>query len=653
VPEEVNLADKRSRTYSWSIILFALGGSATAVQMVKLRTSPEPRPQDVLFLASWFCLALTIALRRPIQYFPWLLVFYSAELVAELATASSWTSLTDYRTLLHVISAICCFISIVTVLCMPLCPKSPLSGPISQFGAKPSSSERSPEDSLRLWQFLSATWVWPLIVIGNERQLQKDDIWTTGYEIQTNRLANRFRDLRQRTIFRKLLRANAVDCCILPLLACVQLALEFSSPLLLHQLLSVMEDPRSGKQDAIVYTVLLFIQGVLSAQFGMLDTWYGRRCFERTRGVLTTKIFDKALSRKTIVGNPSQDDNSKGSARGQSNLINGHSSHKIGPDVENTSQSNEITESTKTTSPNSRIDRETGSSNRTARLLILRELLWGNLTSSGKNSPATTGKVLNLVQSDVTEISQRFLEFSRPMKVLVGLLLAIWLSWILLGPSCLLGILVIIVAQLLNAIITRLQMRWSVYGKQARDARIQISSQYIEALRHLRFYAWQDFWLQKVFEVRRHELNVRFIGSCLSLLTYTLTVYAGALFPVAAFIAYTALAKQQLRIDIIFPALQLFGRVQSRLRELPILVTSLLNAHIAMERIEDFEQEPDVAKLERTDGASRNTIPSLSDCSFAWPGKSSPVLNSINLLLPKGLTLVYGEIGSGKTGNVH
>jgi ABC-type multidrug transport system fused ATPase/permease subunit len=196
-------------------------------------------------------------------------------------------------------------------------------------------------------------------------------------------------------------------------------------------------------------------------------------------------------------------------------------------------------------------------------------------------------------------------------------------------------------------------MGWERYAKKTKDARIQISSQYIEVLRHLRFYAWQEVWLQKVFEARHHELHVRFVGSCLGLLTYTVTTSAGALFPVAAFIGYTAIAKQELRIDLIFPALQLFTAMQSRLRELPGLITSLLDAYVSLERIDDFEREPEITKVEQFRATSSITTASLTNCSFAWPGKPSSVLCNIDLVLSQGLTLMYGEIGSGKTGTLY
>jgi hypothetical protein len=48
---------------------------------------------------------------------------------------------------------------------------------------------------------------------------------------------------------------------------------------------------------------------------------------------------------------------------------------------------------------------------------------------------------------------------------------------------------------------------------------------------------------------------------------------ASGLFPVVAFWAYTVLTDKPLRVDIAFPALQLFGMLENYLRELPNLIT--------------------------------------------------------------------------------
>jgi ABC-type bacteriocin/lantibiotic exporter with double-glycine peptidase domain len=179
-----------------------------------------------------------------------------------------------------------------------------------------------------------------------------------------------------------------------------------------------------------------------------------------------------------------------------------------------------------------------------------------------------------------------------------------------------------------------------------------MNSQFLQVVRHLRWYGWEEAWLNKVMASRRHELNVRIISMLLNIATYIITVCSGSFLPVVAFFAYTTLAKQKLRIDLIFPALQLLGNLQSWLRDIPNIITTLINAYVSMGRIEDFLKEPEKEEAESIkDIAPVHQEESLtfSDCSFAWPGTTKAILEKVDLTVNTGLTVLYGKIGGGKT----
>lgn len=169
----------------------------------------------------------------------------------------------------------------------------------------------------------------------------------------------------------------------------------------------------------------------------------------------------------------------------------------------------------------------------------------------------------------------------------------------------------------------------------------------MEAIRHLRWYGWQDAWLAQIMEARQHELNLRVLTSIWNIMINFTNTLASGMFPVAAFYAYTYLAGQPLRIDIAFPALQLFSLLESNLREIPGLITALLNAYIAVGRLEAFMSEPD--KPEPTLVPASTTSLELKSASFAWPGARRLVLHDISLGFPTGLTVVCGKVATGKS----
>ena len=264
------------------------------------------------------------------------------------------------------------------------------------------------------------------------------------------------------------------------------------------------------------------------------------------------------------------------------------------------------------------------------------------------DEPASMGKILNMMRNDVYEVAQRFWEFQSLITKPLGLLLSILLVWRLMGWSTLLGALVVVFVQCLNAIFTRFLLHWERKRRSAIDSRLQRTSEYVEAIRHLRWYGWQDLWQDRIMQQRQRELDLRIITSIFNALISLTNSLASNLFPVVAFYAYTSIAKRSLTVDIAFPALQLFNMLENSLREIPDLITVLLNAKVAVDRIESFMAEPDKEEHIDYSASSKPTL-SLEDCSFAWPGVPDLVLRNLDISFPVGMTLISGKVGTGKS----
>jgi ABC-type multidrug transport system fused ATPase/permease subunit len=366
---------------------------------------------------------------------------------------------------------------------------------------------------------------------------------------------------------------------------------------------------------------MTLVMRLVAAQSQVLNLWYGRRCYERSRGELVMVVYEKALSRKNVFGQTIQSDLSKSSTEAE-----GLSEEATDP--ENESRTNEKSRTCWWPFP------------------WFRGIM--NKDDTKVKETASMGKILNLVRGDVYEVAQRFWEIDSLVDKPLGLIIAVVLVWKLFGPSCFRGIATVLAAQVVNAFITRILLRWERVRRTATDKRLQISSQFIEAIRHLRWYGWQNHWLNQVADARKHELHLRIITSVWTIMIRIISAFASGLFPVVALYSYTVLAGNPLSIDVIFPALQLFTMLETRLRDIPNLITVLINASVSMGRIEDFMSEPD-RMVERA-GLSTPSAPiRLESCSYAWPGRLTPVLIDINLNISTGFTVVSGKVGAGKT----
>lgn len=135
--------------------------------------------------------------------------------------ASSEASL-DFKVVARYIAAAASAAASTAILLMPFRETSLPSVDISTVGQQPSSDFRTPEDNLRLWQFLTVSWMAPLISTGRNRQLNEDDVWLLGFDFQHSRLHEKFRRLRG-SVLGRLLRANGIDVFIISTISIVQL----------------------------------------------------------------------------------------------------------------------------------------------------------------------------------------------------------------------------------------------------------------------------------------------------------------------------------------------------------------------------------------------------------------------------------------------
>lgn len=479
---------------------------------------------------------------------------------------------------------------------------------VAKASTVPSFYFRSPEEGFTLWQFLTISWTKHLIGAASSRELKDQDVWSLPFEFHHEQLHERFRKLKG-TMFMRLMQANGLDCLIIFFTSVIQPLALYSGPLLLQQLLRSMQDPAAPLRASIIYAALALAFRIIHAQVLVVELWFGRRAYERSRGQMITGIYEKTLTRK--FGGPSEDDSSK-------------------DDIENNEDQSWV-----------RKFLQSASGACSCSCLARKD----KVKSSAK-SPASLGKVLNLLRADAYEVAQRFWEVEQLVSLPIGLILSIVLVWRLLGWSCFIGVLAVVAAQSANAVIARILIAWESKRRSTTDSRMEVTRQIVECIRHLRYYGWQQTWITKVMTKRQRELTYRIITTCWGVLVTFNTTLASGLFPVAAFYAYTVLAGNQLTVDVAFPALELLSMLESNLRELPGVITVLINASVALKRIEDFMQEPDKEQTERD---NLDQDPQLENASLAWPGLENEVLRNVSVTLAPGLNVIRGIVGSGKT----
>ncbi|KAJ8119711.1 hypothetical protein ONZ43_g3399 [Nemania bipapillata] len=501
---------------------------------------------------------------------------------------------------------------------------------IADSANRPTSGLRSPEDNISLWQFMTVSWLRPLISLGYKNQLNDEDVWLLPYEFQHKKLHILFQELKG-PVWWRLLLANGLDLFIISMLGIIEAAANLSAPLLLQSLLISIEKGHEYRSESIFWAFAMLILRLVGTQSGVFSLWFGRRAYERSRGEMITMVYAKTLARKSYGQQAEDEEHAE-----ENGPQNGHEYETNGAIID------DADEETPLLARGPKISRFT----RLLAFLKLRKVTSSKKAKSPLQQPATMGKILNLMKSDVYEVAQRFWDFAGLITTPLQLVLALVFLWRLLGWSCLLGLAWFILLQLLNAgCIRRLYLNEKL-RRAASDVRINATSQFIAAIRPLRWYDWQYKWLDTIMESRAAELHLRIITGLWSIAISGTNLSGSTLFPVLTFFAYTYIAKQPLTVDTAFPALQLFSMLESSLKEIPNLVTVLLNAYVSLDRIETFMAEPD---KEENDSDDLTSNVEFQDATFAWPTNHKLVLKDLNLRFTTGLSIVCGKVGAGKT----
>lgn len=61
-----------------------------------------------------------------------------------------------------------------------------------------------------------------------------------------------------------------------------------------------MENTHAPKRAAVVYAILSLIARLIASQSSVFGLWFGRRCYERSRGEMIMMLYEKMLTRKVI-----------------------------------------------------------------------------------------------------------------------------------------------------------------------------------------------------------------------------------------------------------------------------------------------------------------------------------------------------------------
>lgn len=217
---------------------------------------------------------------------------------------ASWASPTYI--VLESLSVVACLLLLIAIMGMPLVDPE-ITASLGKDAQK--------DDRVTLFQWITFSWVNPLIQLGFNKDLQDSDVPPLSLTMRTEQVFNSLLAISQPkldaegkkqpvpSLLRRLVRLNAMDFFLDGSLTCVSVFCNYAGPYLIKRILDSISDPTpETKARAYIYAALALLASLGKAEADLFHLWHGRRESVRVKNQLVAIIYEKALKRKDFSG---------------------------------------------------------------------------------------------------------------------------------------------------------------------------------------------------------------------------------------------------------------------------------------------------------------------------------------------------------------
>uniref|UniRef100_T1KCV0 ABC-type glutathione-S-conjugate transporter n=1 Tax=Tetranychus urticae TaxID=32264 RepID=T1KCV0_TETUR len=294
----------------------------------------------------------------------------------------------------------------------------------------------------------------------------------------------------------------------------------------------------------------------------------------------------------------------------------------------------------------------------------------------------TSGEKVNLLSVDARKFMD-FLPFvnliwSIPLQIGV----AIYFLYIELGYSSFFGLLIMITMLPINAIMVRIGQKFQIKSMEQKDSRVKFMNEVLSGIKIIKFYAWEEPFLQNVIALRKKELDHLESLSFLHCVSIFLWSCSTTIVSVVTFATFILVQGETLTAQKAFVSLSLFNILRFPLTMIPNVTSLYISTSVSIKRINEFlsanELEPYVTRNDRPDFAvtvedgyfmwnqvisedersehkERKAFGSITDKDHeTYKLLSESNLKQINMKIEQGkLVAIIGPVGSGKSSLLH
>ena len=228
----------------------------------------------------------------------------------------------------------------------------------------------------------------------------------------------------------------------------------------------------------------------------------------------------------------------------------------------------------------------------------------------------TTGKIVTLMSNDVNKLQDVFQLLHNIWGAPIFIIAAFAMLYDVIEWSTFIGFLCIIVAAPFTFMVAKTLFSIRLKLLKTAEGRINILSEVINGMRVIKYYAWEKSFKERAQEIRNKEVKLIWASQKVGAL------FGVALFSTPVFIAVCSLgsyslAGNTLTASTAYTALALFNMLRFPLILVPFLLTNLLNALSAVQRLGAFLLQDENEKVEPDMSEPGRVRVAAGD--FKWP----------------------------------
>ncbi|KAI8821599.1 P-loop containing nucleoside triphosphate hydrolase protein [Chytriomyces cf. hyalinus JEL632] len=287
------------------------------------------------------------------------------------------------------------------------------------------------------------------------------------------------------------------------------------------------------------------------------------------------------------------------------------------------------------------------------------------------------GHITNIISTDLirTEMFIVLFHLQWTFPIQVAVIIGILIHTI--GVAALAGLALLVAMVPLQVYVIKTLVSLRKTNAKKTDQRLRLTSETLSSIRVIKFFAWEDSFLERIIHIRMEELKAVVSGNMIragiTASGFAIPVMAG----VVTFIVYSV-TSPVFDATVVFTALALFNQLRGPLMWTPQMIGSWADTRVALTRIHALLMSPE-STFEPSVDADAEYAVTVTRGDFVWESAQDSgahnessgfiikegvtvegatgvepfdriTLHNIELRVPKGaLVAIVGAVGSGKS----